>query len=143
MADILHDFTILTAPGEVWDAVTSPSGIASWWSKKVVGEPKLGATYAFYGEDEIYSIGVVKRFEQGRLIEWEITKGAPDCMVTRMGFKLADEGGQTLVSFHHTGWPEVTSHFRERSFRWALDMRLLKRYVELGEVVRFEERGIV
>ena len=140
MADILHDLTILAAPGAVCDAVTSPMGLASWWTRRSAGEPKLGASYQFYFSPEHDWRGVVKRFEQDRLIEWEITNADADWSGTRVGFELTGEGAATRVSFRHTGWREANAHFRDTSFGWATYLRLLKRYIEHGEMVAYEER---
>lgn len=44
------------------------------------------------------------------------------------------------VLFYHTGWKEANAHYRISAFCWAMYLRLLKRYVESGERVRYEER---
>lgn len=39
------------------------------------------------------------------------------------------------MKFHHVGWPEANDHYRTSCYCWAMYLRLLKRYVELGETV--------
>ncbi len=55
---------------------------------------------------------------------------------------LEPEGGgaRTRVQFRHNGWPHVNEHFRVSSYCWALYLRLLRRHVELGETVPYEDR---
>ncbi len=49
-------------------------------------------------------------------------------------------GEVTQVRFEHTGWPVANDHYRISNYCWAMYLRLLKRYVEAGEVVPYEKR---
>ncbi|HMY76632.1 MAG TPA: SRPBCC domain-containing protein, partial [Blastocatellia bacterium] len=69
-----------------------------------------------------------------------ITVAMDDWMNARVGFRLEERDGATQVRFHHTGWPEASEHYRISSFCWAMYLRLLKRYVEFGEVVPYDQR---
>lgn len=44
------------------------------------------------------------------------------------------------MQFWHRGWLEANVHYRTSSFCWAMYLRLLKRWVEAGEVVPYERR---
>ncbi len=140
MADILHDFPIAVPPDRVFEAVTSPAGLAQWWTLSGAGEPKLGATYLFHFGDGYDWRGVVRRVESGRAIEWEIIEADEDWTGTRVSFELAPEGAGTRVRFAHTGWQNANAHFRTSSFCWAMYLRIMKRFVESGETVRFGAR---
>lgn len=59
---------------------------------------------------------------------------------TRVGVRLEDDNGVTQVRFHHLGWPEANEHYRVSCYCWAMYLRLLKRYLEHGEVVPYEDR---
>jgi len=63
-----------------------------------------------------------------------------DWIGSLIGFNLVSEEEKTSVNFHHTGWPKVNEHYRISSYCWAMYLRLLKRYVEYGEVVAYEQR---
>ena len=69
-----------------------------------------------------------------------MTTASNDWRGTRIGFELVDTGGLTEVKFHHRGWPDENEHFRVSTFCWAMYLRLLRRYVENGEVVPYEQR---
>ena len=140
MADILHDFPIFAPPEQVFEAITSPEGLAMWWTERTAGEPTPGTTYELgFGPSYQWRAAVRKRIPPAE-IEWEFTQADADWLGTRVGFRLVPKGNHTQVHFHHTGWPEVSAHYRTSSFCWAMYLRLLKRYVEHGEVVPYEER---
>lgn len=140
MADIHHDFYI-TAPGDaVFDAVGTPIGLDAWWTNRCSGTPDVGSVYELdFGPECRWSV-VVIRCEPAREFEMEFTRADDDWLNSRVRFSLDDRGGRTHVRFSHTGWPEINDHFRTSSFCWAMYLRLLKRYVEFGEVVPYERR---
>ncbi len=82
----------------------------------------------------------VSRCEPGRAFEFTLTVAMDDWLGARVGFVLDEQDGVTEVRFHHTGWPAVSEHYCISSFCWAMYLRLLKRYVEFGEVVPYEAR---
>jgi hypothetical protein len=51
--------------------------------------------------------------------------------------------GATRVRFSHTGWAEEGEPFRISSYCWAMLLRLLKVYVERGEVMPHHERVLL
>ena len=73
-------------------------------------------------------------------IEFELVEADEDWRGTKVGFSLQEYNGETEVKFHHTGWPELNDHYRISSYCWSMYLRLLKRYVERGEVVHYNDR---
>src|SRR5262249_36493864 len=63
-----------------------------------------------------------------------------DWRETRVGFRLEEKDGMTWVRFSHTGWPSQNEHYRVSCHCWAMYLRILRRYLEHGEVVSYEER---
>ena len=59
---------------------------------------------------------------------------------TRVGFVLGECDGVTQLCFSHTGWPELNEHFRVSNCCWAAYLRLLRRHLEYGEFVPYEDR---
>jgi hypothetical protein len=57
-----------------------------------------------------------------------------------VGFELEEAGGETQVRFHHLGWPAANDHYRISCYCWAMYLRILKRYLEYGELVPYEKR---
>jgi uncharacterized protein YndB with AHSA1/START domain len=140
MADILHEFPIQAPPERVFDAVSTPGGIDQWWAKQSSGRPEPGAEYALgFGPDYDW-IAQVTACEPAKTFELEMTKSDDDWNGSRVRFELAPHKGGTWVRFRHTGWPDANEHYRISSFCWAMYLRVMRRYLEHGETVPYEER---
>ncbi|MFN0122004.1 MAG: SRPBCC family protein [Blastocatellia bacterium] len=140
MADIQHQFPVRASAARVFAAMATPAGLDAWWTKRSAGEPVAGAEYEFWFPPEYDWRGVVTRCVPNAELDWEITRADADWQGTRVGFRLREAGGVTTVSFHHSGWATPNEHFRISSYCWATYLRLLKRYVEHGEIVAYENR---
>lgn len=140
MADIYHDFPIFAPPDRVFEAISTPKGLDNWWTVRSSGEPRVGAEYKLdFGPDYMWS-AVVRTCVPDRKIDWEMTKTDADWQGTHVGFELLPKADYTQVKFYHKGWPEVNDHYRTSTFCWAMYLRILKRYIEEGEMVRYEDR---
>jgi uncharacterized protein YndB with AHSA1/START domain len=140
MADIHQHFPIRAGARRVFEALSTPVGLNSWWTESCSGKPELGAEYNFgFGPDYEWRASVSKCVPDAEF-EFELVKADSDWQGTRLGFSLDERDGVTEVEFHHTGWPESNEHYRVSCYCWAMYLRLLRRYVELGEVVPYETR---
>jgi len=139
MADIHHHFLIKAKLGTVMQAVSTPEGLDAWWTKTASGSPTKQSPYALGFGPTCEWYAVVTRSADTEF-ELQLTEADNDWMDTRVGFQLEEADGNTQVRFHHTGWPELNEHHRQSSYCWAMYLRLLKRYVELGEVGPYETR---
>ena len=102
MADVFHDFPIKVSPAQVFQAVSSPSGLDQWWTRTSRGEPFEGADY---------ELG----FGPGYDWRARVTRCAPNT-----DFEL--------------------EHYRISNCCWAMYLRILRRYLEYGETVSYEDR---
>ncbi len=82
---------------------------------------------------------MVTLYKPSREFELQIT-GDVDWTGTRVGFNLAPTDAMTRVRFYHTGWASINEHYRISSYCWAMYLRLLKRFVETGEIVPYDRR---
>jgi uncharacterized protein YndB with AHSA1/START domain len=135
MADIIE-----ATPEAVFELVSTPGGLDLWWTKRSSGEPGVGEIYKLYFGPEWDWRAEVTRCVPGTEFELRMTRADEDWTGTVVGFRFQEKGKGTKVSFYHTGWPEANHHFRRSSYCWAMYLRVLKRYVELGEKVTYEER---
>lgn len=140
MPDIFHHFPIKAPRQKVFQAISTPAGLDTWWTKRSSGEPAEGAEYELWFSPDYDWRAVVACYIPDSEFEMDITSAQEDWLGTRVGFSLEEKEGVTQVRFRHTGWPEVNEHFRVSSYCWAALLRLLRRYVELGEVVPYEDR---
>ena len=144
MPDILHHFHIEASPSKVFEVISTPKGLNAWWPKDSTGSPGLGESYGFDFGPGYYWKAQVEVFEQDQVISWKMTEADEDWTGTLVGFRLtAKEGPGTIVEFFNTGWKEANEHYRRSSFCWAMYLRVLKRYIEFGEEVPYEQRNFV
>jgi uncharacterized protein YndB with AHSA1/START domain len=140
MPDILHDFTVKADPSTVYRAITSPEGLDQWWTRRAQGHPEAGQEYElWFGPDADWRARVIEALP-GQCFGFEMTGAAPDWLGTRVRFALEAEGDTTKVRFSHSGWQSESEHFKTSSYCWAMYLRVMRRFVECGEQVRYEDR---
>lgn len=140
MADILHRFPIHAPVARVFEAITTPKGLDAWWTLESEGQPVKGTDYRFYFDPQYDWHGVVTEAEPNRVIEWRFSDAEPDWTGTSLRIELAEKEGWTWVEFAHTGWADAGEHFRISSYCWAAYLRLLRLYVEEGQIAPYEKR---
>lgn len=140
MTDILHDFPVARPPEHVFAAVSTPAGLDTWWTLRSSGHAQLDQTFELgFGPAYEWRARVSRCVPSGEF-ELEMTQADRDWLGTRVGFTLTPQGTGTHVRFHHTGWPSTNDHYRTSCYCWAMYLRLLRRYVEEGEVVPYDRR---
>jgi uncharacterized protein YndB with AHSA1/START domain len=140
MPDIFADFPIRAAPQREFDAVSTPRGLNAWWTRACNGEPESGSEFHL-GFGPAYDWrAVVVACTPPEEFDLQITHADPDWSGTHVGFSLTAEGGVTTVQFYHTGWPTANEHWRVSCYCWPIYLRLLRRYVESGEIIPYEDR---
>ncbi len=140
MAEITHDLPIAASRAAVYAAVTSPSCLDAWWTLHCEGIPVVGTPYLLYFGEGYDWRGRVVRAEADQEFAIEITVASGDWVGTTVSFRLEQGEGMTWLRFRHAGWADASDHFRITSYCWALYLRLLRRWVERGEVVPYEHR---
>jgi len=140
MADIFHNFPISGSAQRVFEAISTPHGLDSWWTKTCEASPAPLAEYKLdFGPGYLWH-AIATLWIPNSAFELKLTDADRDWLETRVGFELREGNGVTAVKFYHQGWPEANEHYQTSSFCWAMYLRLLKRYVEVGEVVPYEDR---
>ena len=140
MPTVFHNFVINASAKAVFDAVSTPAGLAAWWSKSCSGTAAKGEEYQMDfgpGYHWLASISVYEPFEK---FELTFTSAMDDWIGSHVLFSLSEQHGVTTVEFSHSGWSEPSEHFKISSYCWAMYLRLMRRYVEIGEVVDYEKR---
>ena len=140
MPDIFHDFPIKAAPDRVFEAVSSPQGLDCWWTERASGEPSEGAEFELWFGPQYDWRARVTACIRDAAFELEMVRADADWTGTRVGFRLEGRGGTTTVHFYHTGWPSKNEHWRISCYCWAMYLRILRRYLEHGELVPYQER---
>lgn len=140
MADIYHDFYIGTPAERVFQAVSTPAGLQQWWTKRSSGDVKEAGIYELWFGPEYDWRGRVTKCAPHSDFELEVLQADKDWNGTRVGFHFSERDGTTMVQFYHRGWPKMNDHYRISCYCWAMYLRILRRYLEHGEVVPYEQR---
>ena len=99
-----------------------------------------GAEYELWFGPEYDWRAKVTRCVADAAFELQMTRADADWLGTRVGFRLATKDASTWVQFYHTGWPKLNEHYRISCHCWAVYLRILRRYLERGEIVPYEDR---
>ena len=140
MPDIFHTLSIKASPPKVFEAISTAQGLSSWWTKESTGNPGLNEQYSLFFAPEYDWLANVSLYKENHVFELQLTKAMDDWLDTRVGFILKEADGLTKLSFYHMGWHEQSEHFCISSYCWAMYLRHLKRYVELGVFVPYDQR---
>ena len=140
MPNILHDFPIKSDPAAVYRAISTPDGLNHWWTQRARGQATTGHEYElWFGPDADWRARVTEAVPE-RTFGLEMTGAAADWLGTTVRFVLEADGEATMVRFSHSGWETESEHFRVSSYCWAMYLRVMRRYVEAGEQVPYEDR---
>jgi uncharacterized protein YndB with AHSA1/START domain len=140
MADILQDFRIRASPARVFEAVSKPELLDEWWTLRSTGRPATGTTYELdFGPRDQWR-AVVEKSVPGVAFELRLTDADADWMGTRVGFELSPAGPGTQVRFYHRGWSDAGEHYCTSCHCWAMYLRILRRHLEHGESVPYDQR---
>jgi uncharacterized protein YndB with AHSA1/START domain len=140
MPDILQDFPVKASSERVFQAITSPAGLDSWWTQRSVGNPIEGTEYElWFGPDYDWRAKVTRCVKNSEF-ELEMTRADKDWNGTRLAFRLEEQSGSTIVRFSHVGWPSSNEHYRISCHCWAMYLRIMRRHIEHGEFVPYENR---
>lgn len=134
------DLPIQAPAAKVFDAVSTAAGLDAWWTRRSAGKPKLGEVYQLWFGPGYDWRAKVTRCEKGVEFELELTESDADWLGTKVGVTLEAKGDRTWVRFRHSGWKTANEHYRITSNCWAMYLRILRRYLEQGEVVPYEDR---
>src|ERR1700676_595719 len=105
MADIFQDFIIKAPVTKVFGAISTPEGLAKWWTKKSSGKPAEGEEYSLWFGPDYNWKAVVSKYAPGNEFELLMKTSDPDWNGTRLGFRLEEKKGASQIRFYHLGWP--------------------------------------
>ncbi len=140
MTDILHQFPIDASLERVFDGFSSPADLDQWWTLRSTGAPEVGTSYHLdFGPGYQWQALVIQA-DRPHQLTLEFTDADPDWLGTTLHVSLKPEVGGTQVRFAHRGWRDQNAHYRTSAYCWAMYLRILKRFLEHGEVVAYDRR---
>ncbi|MFI5924535.1 SRPBCC domain-containing protein [Micromonospora sp. NPDC051543] len=132
MVDILHRVGVVAPLDDVYRAVATPQGLASWWTTDTVGTSEVGGQLAFrFGDVGGFDMQVLELDPRGH-VRWRVTGGPEEWVGTEVDWHLDQRGDYTIVLFAHQGWREPVEFMHHCSTKWATFLMSLKELVETG-----------
>jgi len=137
MADILHRVGIKSSSDEVYKALTTREGLASWWISNTQGEGKVGGVLKFRFSAAGAEIGgfdmKVVEAQPAKLVLWQVVDGPQEWIGTKIRFDLKQSGEHAIVLFKHQSWKEPVEFMHHCSTKWAIYLMSLKALLETGK----------
>lgn len=140
MADIFHYFPINAPADKVFECISTPTGLDKWWTESSEGKSAIGQEFQLHFTAKYHWSAVISKFRPDTELEFTMTKADEDWIGSKVGFRLTPKANHTDVQFYHTGWKTDNEHYRISNFCWAMYLRILKRHLEFGEFVPYEDR---
>jgi uncharacterized protein YndB with AHSA1/START domain len=136
MFEILHRVGIKAPLSRVYEALSTPEGVAAWWTRDTTGGRKAGEIVVtkFYADGALlgsFDLRIVEADPASRFA-WQVVEGPPEWLQTTITFDLKREDGFTVILFKHSGWKEPGEFMHHCSTKWATFLMSLKSYVETG-----------
>ncbi len=142
MPDIIHILQIKASPAKVFEILSTPEGLNRWWTKDCHGRPELGSIYDLDFGPVVWQCQVTDLLQDQEL-EYTLCKCDEDWLDTQVRFELEANSDGTKLKFKHLGWAHANDHFHGSNHCWGLYLRVLRRYIEFGEEVSYENRLVV
>jgi len=131
MVDILHRVGITASRDAVYRALTTPEGLAAWWTNDTRGDGAAGGVLEFRFEPGGFDMKVLETRPAEHVL-WEVIDGPEEWIGTQISWDLRTEGDFTIVMFAHRGWREPVEFMHHCSTKWATFLMSLKSLLETG-----------
>jgi len=139
---IYHDLLINTSAANLFNAVSKPAELINWWPLTCSGEEKLNAVYNLNFTDTYNWFGKVITYKPPTSFHIQMTQSNANWDPTSFGFDIEEiSNNKVQLHFWHKNWQDCNAEFKQSSFCWAMLLNGLKKYVERGIVIPFEERA--
>ena len=133
MAEIRHRVGIKASAAEIYQLLTTDSGLSRWWTIDTRGAGEAGSIIEFRFGNAGPDFAVIELIPN-RLVRWRHSGDMPgDWKGTEILFELREDKMQTMVNFSHYNWPESGEFLAHCSTKWGIFMMSLKNCIETGQ----------
>src|SRR5687768_12148721 len=138
MFNIIHRIGIKSSARQVYNALSTLKGLASWWTENVEGDEHVGGkiTFRFHsssGEEIGVMVMEIKELTPEVNVRWHCIEGPPEWIGTDITFDLSQQHDQTIIVFGHRNWREDVEFMAHCSMKWSVFLLSLRDYVETGK----------
>lgn len=136
--DIIHRIGIKAPLSTVYQALSTPEGVAGWWTRDTIAAPEPGGGIDVHFRtvtgDEIGRMHFdVVKLDPDKEVRWRFTSGPQEWIGTDVTFHLSQDGEYTLVLFGHRNWREPVEFMAHCSMKWATFLLSLRQLAETGK----------
>ena len=140
-AALVHTIVINASPNKVFDAISTSTGLAGFWTRDSSMTPTVGSIARFGFGDAPKLELLVDAVEPNRRVRFSSRGGSPmpppwDGTTLTWDLTRLSSGG-TEVTLTHDGWPVqmLQSELGSTDATWRLILERLKTFVEMGKPV--------
>jgi len=138
MPDIKHYLVIKSTPQKIYQALTTKTGIASWWTPQTEIGSNINDTNIFDFGDRYHNEMKIIDLQPDKQVEWKCFVGDKEWIGTNLVFELEEKDNETVLRFTHGNWKEETDFYASCNFQWAYYLVSLKQYCETGTGTPFK-----
>jgi len=136
---ILHAVEIKVPRAKVFQAITTQTGLSSWWSTKVTVEAGVGGVIDFQFLEGFNPNMKVTKLEPERSTHWRCVGGHDNWLDNTFSFELTDRGENTLLMFTQIYARELSDEvYGTYNYNWGYYLDSLRLYCETGTGKPFE-----
>ena len=142
--DFESTVTFKSSPDAVYDALTTPSGLAGWWCPDVSGSGLEGGELTFRFGDTGQVVMRVDKAKQPSAVRWTTlaSEPLPDWVGTTLSFDVSPENnGGSRLHFRHSGLTPQLECFDFCSTSWKGYLASLASYLYTGKGSPFGSVG--
>jgi uncharacterized protein YndB with AHSA1/START domain len=134
MSEIVQELRIEATPEKVFHALTTPDGIAAWWSNQVTAEPKVGALTEVRFESGVFQMEITD-LEVGKKVQWSVRRSPHDWEGSTITWDLMPvrEGTRLLFGQRDLFVGPTGYGIEETRAGWEYFLLSLKSYLETGK----------
>jgi uncharacterized protein YndB with AHSA1/START domain len=131
MPEIRHRAGIYAPMADVYEAVSTPAGVAKWWTRdtKEAGDDRFEV---WFGGAAAAAVFQLEELRPDARVVWRVLDGPAEWLDSTITFDLRREGDESIVVFTHAGWREPVEFMHHCSTRWGYFIYSLKHALETG-----------
>lgn len=135
--DIVHETIIRTTQDKVYQALTEPAGIASWFAEDTQAEPRIGSVAEFRFDHGAIRVEITALDPEHKIV-WKVLQGLPgwegNTGEITWALKPNPYGAGTMINFSHSDWPTMDGPYPSTNFKWGWFIARMKSYTEASTV---------
>lgn len=133
MKTILHAVDIAGSAEDIYDALTSQSGLSGWWTTRVTAAPDVGAVIHFRFGATFNPEMRITALERPRRVTWECIGGHGPWQDNTFEFRVERRDSGCVLRFAQVYSIELgDEEYGRYNFNWGYYLESLRRLVETG-----------